>query len=165
MVYDCCRELGIIWESARYVILGDDILFGDSELAQAYRMRLLSLGVSVSLEKTLVSNDTFEFAKRWFHKGEEITPFPVSAVIDTYKSVPLLVSALYGEQRRGLIPRSGIPGAVESLYSRLGYRRKICSSVGILAKRCILSAQFSDGTLGAAQFISELLGGPQSVSL
>jgi hypothetical protein len=165
VVYDCCRELGILWESARYVVLGDDILIGDPELAQAYRSRLSSLGVSVSVEKTLVSFDTFEFAKRWFHKGEEITPFPVSAVIDTYKSVPLLVSALYGEQRRGLVPQSGIPGAVESLYARLGFRRKICSSVRVQAQHCVLSAQFSDGTLGAAQFLSELLGGPQSVNL
>lgn len=165
VVYDCCRSLGILWESARYVILGDDILFGDRELASAYRARLSSLGVAVSVEKTLVSKDTFEFAKRWFHKGEEVTPFPVSAVIDTYKSIALVVSALYGEQRRGLVPRSGIPGAVGSLYARLGYRRSICASVVTMAERCVLSAKFSDGTLGAAEFISELLGVPQSVNL
>jgi hypothetical protein len=64
VVFDCCRELGIPWSSARYVVLGDDILIGDPRIASAYRSRLLSLGVEVSLEKTLVSSDTFEFAKR-----------------------------------------------------------------------------------------------------
>jgi hypothetical protein len=165
VVYDCCRELRIPWKTAQYVILGDDVLIGSADLAMAYRHRIADLGVVVSVEKTLVSQDTFEFAKRYFHRGEEITPFPVSSVIDTYKSIPLLVSALKGETRRDLNPVSGIPGAVGSLYRRLHKSSSFVKKVEAEARLCELSVEFSNGSLGALEFISELLGESQSASL
>jgi hypothetical protein len=159
VVFDCCEELGISWKTAQYVILGDDVLIGDSRLAAAYRSRIYSLGVEVSIEKTLVSCDTLEFAKRYIHKGEEITPFPLSAVVDTYKSIPLVVSALVGEERRDLVPKCGIPGAVESLYRYLGHSRADQRRVLAQATDIELSVRFSNGSLTAGEFLSKLLGG------
>jgi len=164
VMYDSCRELGMDWSTAKYVILGDDVLVGDASLAFAYQARLASLGVVVSLEKTLVSQNTFEFAKRYFHKGMEVTPFPVSAVVDTWKCIPLLVSALFGEQRRSLVPRSGIPGAVGSLYSRLHKSSAFCKKAVAEATRCELGLLYSNGSLGAMEFLSVLLG-PESAGL
>lgn len=164
-MYDCCRELRIPWKSAQYVILGDDILIGSVDLALAYRHRISDLGVEVSIQKTLVSQDTFEFAKRYFHRGEEITPFPISAVVDTYQSIPLLVSALAGELKRDLCPMSGIPGAVGSLYRRLHKSSAFVKKVELEAYRCELSVNFSNGSLGALEFISKLLGESQSAGL
>jgi len=63
----------------QYRILGDDIVIRDSAVAGAYRTVMADLGVVISPEKTLVSRDTFEFAKRLFHQGTEITAFPVAA--------------------------------------------------------------------------------------
>jgi len=40
---------------------------------------MTSLGVNISKDKTLVSKDTFEFAKRLFHQNEEVTGFPLAA--------------------------------------------------------------------------------------
>lgn len=158
VMYDACAELGVSWSSARYVILGDDVLVGDPDLARAYKARIESLGVVISVEKTLVSDETLEFAKRYIHQGEEITPFPVSAVVDTYKSVALLVSALYGERRRNLEPRSGIPGAVYNLHRRLHFRRRACRLAMEEATRVQTALRYADGSLTAKEFLIELLG-------
>lgn len=39
----------------------------------------------------------------------------MSALVDNVKSVALLVSAMHGELRKGLIPYHGVPGAVQDL--------------------------------------------------
>lgn len=165
VMYDSCRELRIPWRSARYVILGDDVLVGDHDLARAYQQRILDLGVEVSLEKTLVSVDTFEFAKRYFHKGEEITPFPLSSVIDNLKSIPLLVSAIRGESRRGMLAQGGTPEAVGNLFSRLHYSARACSRAVVRARECELGLRFSEGSLGALDLVSQLLGESKSAVL
>jgi hypothetical protein len=159
VVYDSCKELGIPWASAQYVILGDDVLFGDPVLAEAYRRRIESLGVPVSLEKTLVSRDTLEFAKRYVHQGEEITPFPISAVVDTAQNVSLLVSALYGEQKRALVPRSGIPGAVYQLYRTYLHRNpRSCRKARDEAVRVLAGLDYSSGHLTRREFLGILAG-------
>jgi len=47
-----------------YIILGDDIVVYDDAVAQAYIRVIGKLGVELSLAKTHVSRDTYEFAKR-----------------------------------------------------------------------------------------------------
>lgn len=110
-MYDCCKSLGIKWETAQYVILGDDILIGSKTLAEAYRHRIQDLGVQVSEPKTFISKDTCEFAKRLIHRGKEITPFPVGSLVDNWKTVDLFTGILVGEERRNLRLES-IPDAV-----------------------------------------------------
>jgi hypothetical protein len=39
---------------------------------------MTDLGIEISPTKTLVSRDTFEFAKRFFFKGTEVTGFPIN---------------------------------------------------------------------------------------
>jgi len=164
VMYDSCRELRTPWRTSKYVVLGDDVLVGDAALAWAYRSRLESLGVEVSVEKTLISQRGFEFAKRYFLDGREVTPFPVSAVVDTWRMIPLLVSALYGERRRSLVPQSGIPGAVRSLYDRLHQSSKLSRRAECEAARCVLGLEYASGSLGAIEFLSGLIG-PQSAGL
>jgi len=52
------------------------------------------LGVEYSLAKTHRSNNFFEFAKRLYYKGIEITPFPVSALKECGKSSLSLTTLL-----------------------------------------------------------------------
>lgn len=59
-----------------YLLLGDDIVIRDDDVARRYRSVLELLGVEISATKTLVSKDTFEFAKKVYHKGEDISPIP-----------------------------------------------------------------------------------------
>jgi hypothetical protein len=63
-----------------YRILGDDIVIRNNEVAVQYQLILKQLGVEISKTKTLISKETFEFAKRLFHKGVEVTAFPVHGI-------------------------------------------------------------------------------------
>jgi len=80
VVYYCSRELGVNWSNVPYVLLGDDIVIADRAIAEKYMETLTSLGVEFSLQKTHISPHMFEFAKRTFHKGVEVSPFPISAL-------------------------------------------------------------------------------------
>jgi len=157
VVYDCCRELGIPFSSAKYVLLGDDILIGDEGLASAYRSRLKSLGVEISALKTLESFTTLEFAKRYVHMGEEVSPFPLSVISSSYKSVPLVVAGILGEGKKGLIPSSGVSGSVGELFRALRHRAADCRRAENEARKCEYSHRFSQGSLEARTYILHLL--------
>jgi hypothetical protein len=64
-----------------YRVLGDDVVIRNASVADSYRQVITSFGIGISIEKTLVSKDTFEFAKRFFFQGQEVTAFPVSALV------------------------------------------------------------------------------------
>jgi len=80
-----------------YMLLGDDIVIHHDEVACHYRDIIHSLGVEISEVKTHISKDSFEFAKRWFSRGVEVSPFPIAGVFETMKSWPLLVELLSHE--------------------------------------------------------------------
>lgn len=62
-----------------YILLGDDIVIANEAVAIEYQKIIQELGVSISAAKSHVSNDTFEFAKRWHQAGTEITGIQLSA--------------------------------------------------------------------------------------
>jgi len=64
----------------RYALLGDDIVIADEKVAVKYQELLQSIGVDISIEKTLFSNNgSLEFAKRFYTKGLSVDLSPVSA--------------------------------------------------------------------------------------
>lgn len=148
------------------MLLGDDILIGDPDLGEEYRRVLPLIGVEYSPMKTYISPEMGEFAKRYLYRGEEVTPFPVSSVVDNLGSIPLIVATLEGELRKGLIPRSGIPGAVRSLLTITAPSRGIPPVGGFWdprglmwedqAKACYVSSQFLRGSLSAQNLISAM---------
>jgi len=60
-----------------------------------------TLGVEVSVLKTHESRDFFEFAKRLFYKGEEVSPFPISALQEISNKFYLVVSLLVELESKG----------------------------------------------------------------
>jgi hypothetical protein len=50
--------------TAKYVLLGDDIVIADANIAREYKEIMMDLGVEISVSKTHTSDHTFEFAKR-----------------------------------------------------------------------------------------------------
>jgi len=64
IIFTLCKELGIPFKDAKYFLLGDDVIIGDSRLGDAYLAQIRSLGVDVSFAKTHISTTTLEFAKR-----------------------------------------------------------------------------------------------------
>lgn len=84
-----------------YSLLGDDIVIYSKPVGETYKLVMNSLGVEIQPDKSLVSEDTFEFAKRIFYKEEEITAFPLAAVIANHKSVSALWSVTLTARKRG----------------------------------------------------------------
>lgn len=63
--------------------MGDDIVIRDDLVAASYRRVLQDFGIEISKAKTLVSSDTFEFAKRIFYDGTEVTGFPLNGLVES----------------------------------------------------------------------------------
>jgi hypothetical protein len=64
-----------------YVLLGDDIVIASNEVADSYKEICNQLDIPFSPMKTHTSLHSYEFAKRWVHKGHEVSPYPISGLI------------------------------------------------------------------------------------
>lgn len=73
---------GLTTRFTNYALLGDDIVIANDAVAREYRAILSDLGVSISEQKTHVSPDTFEFAKRWIQRGVEVTGAPMGSLFE-----------------------------------------------------------------------------------
>jgi len=91
-------------EDLPYRLLGDDIVIMDKELASSYLEVMTELGVEISKVKTHVGENLFEFAKRFYYKGSEITQFPITALVENINIYPLLAQALESAKERGFLP-------------------------------------------------------------
>jgi hypothetical protein len=78
----------------RYALLGDDIVIADAAVAEQYRTLLSELDVSISETKTHVSEDTYEFAKRWVHRGIEVTGAPLGSLFEAVRFRKSVTSGL-----------------------------------------------------------------------
>lgn len=91
--FACCNK-----NYNRYRIIGDDVVICDESVAIRYRDYMTELGVKISKQKSIISPHSYEFAKRLFHKGEEISPLQtklVKAAITEWTFVPQLFQNLY----------------------------------------------------------------------
>jgi hypothetical protein len=96
-------------------------VIADESVAQSYKTVMTDLGVGINLSKTLVSNDTYEFAKRIVHRGTEITAFPLSAMIANHKSIAALWSVTLVARERGFaLDSTSIPGFVADFQRKCG---------------------------------------------
>lgn len=59
------------------------------------------LDMPISEAKTHVSLDTLEFAKRWYHKGVEVTGFSIGGLLSTYKRYSTLYEFIENQQHHG----------------------------------------------------------------
>jgi hypothetical protein len=104
-----------------YTLLGDDIVIADDSVAMQYRVLLSQLDMPISEAKTHVSVDTFEFAKRWIHKGEEVTGFSIAGLGNVWKRYSLLHNYLATQQDHGWnLTLDQHPGLVSDIYRFYG---------------------------------------------
>lgn len=104
-----------------YMLLGDDIVIANKAVADKYIDIMSVLGVGISLHKTHASKDTYEFAKRWIHKGIEISPIPLRGLISSRMRYNLITPLIY--HIIGHMPAKrycSVPGLVYDFYVRLG---------------------------------------------
>jgi hypothetical protein len=110
-----------------YILLGDDIVIGGDKLAAAYRDMMSHFGVDISEHKSHVSKDTYEFAKRWYHRRIEYSGIQVSAFMETWTNYTLLYNTIRQYLDRGFIPYrfTSIAEMVYALLLSFGvYHRK-----------------------------------------
>lgn len=87
--------------TAKYKLLGDDIVIFDDDLAYEYQKLINLLGVEINLSKSFISKNYFEFAKRIFKPKKEISPFPLGSVNDSIGSISCLIEMIKSAQRKG----------------------------------------------------------------
>jgi len=104
-----------------YMILGDDLVIGDDEVALRYQAIMTTLGVDINEQKSHVSEDTYEFAKRWIHKGTEITGAPMRALLEVESNISAAIGFLESLRRFWGSPylesRAVIAGLVQATTS------------------------------------------------
>nr|QDH89648.1 MAG: RNA-dependent RNA polymerase [Mitovirus sp.] len=91
-----------------YVLLGDDIVIYNDAVAKRYKEIICSLGVDCSPTKSHVSSNTYEFAKRWFHFGIEVSPVPLKGLLANSGNPVLLFQDLLDLVYKGRGPKSVI---------------------------------------------------------
>jgi hypothetical protein len=79
----------------RYILLGDDIVINNDKVARKYISIMTKLGVDISLQKTHVSKNTYEFAKRWYHHRVEITGLPLRGILSNLNNHTIVFQQLY----------------------------------------------------------------------
>jgi len=62
----------------------------------------------------------FEFAKRYYFKGDEVTPLPVAAISSSWRSIGLLVAEMATFERKGLFTRHGLERTIADLHRFFG---------------------------------------------
>nr|UYL95350.1 MAG: RNA-dependent RNA polymerase [Baoshan Mitov tick virus 1] len=95
LVVHWCAHLEGVSNFDQYIILGDDIVIKHDKIAKRYIKVIEKLGVDISLSKTHVSKDTYEFAKRWIKGPIEITGLPSRGIISNFKSPNIVFTILY----------------------------------------------------------------------
>lgn len=81
LIHIAGRRCGIPSVDPYYQILGDDIVISHDALAKEYQRLIKELGVSISQPKTHISTDMFEFAKRWYLRGNEVSGIPIKGFL------------------------------------------------------------------------------------
>lgn len=68
-------------QEGHYIMLGDDIVIAGEKLARKYQSIITMLGVEISEPKSFESQDFYEFAKKCYYKGVDVTPLHIGAVL------------------------------------------------------------------------------------
>jgi hypothetical protein len=102
IVQYCAHLGGLEGWFERYAVVGDDVVIYHDEVAKRYLAVVTGLGISVSMEKSIVSeNGVFEFCKRLVTPGGDASGVPIKLIYQTFR-FPLDSGALLRHlDRRG----------------------------------------------------------------
>jgi len=111
-----------------YIILGDDIVITHDSVATEYLRIMKELGVDISIPKSHISVNVYEFAKRLYLDGKEITGIQVRGFYPNLNKYHLIYQMLFTLiYERGYIPKCDdkmIPELVALLYKMIGLNKR-----------------------------------------
>lgn len=71
------KRAGLTLPFNDYALLGDDIVLTNGSVVKHYQELINSVGGTFSKDKSHTSSQMYEFAKRWFLQGVEVTGAPI----------------------------------------------------------------------------------------
>lgn len=89
-----------------YVVLGDDISINHDAVAQSYLAVMQTLGVSINMSKSIISNDLVEFAKRWVTREYDLSPLGPGNILVTLREPYFLGTLVSEAERKGFFKDS-----------------------------------------------------------
>jgi len=93
IVWMAMARSNVSWYPGLYLVLGDDIVIADKAVALSYLEIMKEIGCPINLSKSLVSqNGSFEFAKRFVHKGIDVSPVSWRELFVSYVDVSVLLA-------------------------------------------------------------------------
>ncbi|DAC76947.1 RNA-dependent RNA polymerase [Entomophthora muscae mitovirus 8] len=118
-----------------YRLLGDDIVIRNDAVANSYLKLMEHLGVEISSAKTLISENSFEFAKRFWLNGEEVTGYPIAGLLNTFTRWSEFLQVTREASRRGYDSLITIPGRkFRDLFTSLHFADP-CKKTKVLTSR------------------------------
>jgi len=97
LVFKAAKAAKRNWKRVPYMLLGDDIVIANDHVKEEY-LKLLELwGIPFNPEKTHSSPYGFEFAKQVRLNGVNVTPFPISALLDRKRQLLNAIGIIYEE--------------------------------------------------------------------
>jgi hypothetical protein len=152
IVQYCAKQAGVAGWFDLYALLGDDIVIGHSGVARKYVLFMAKVGVPLNRHKSIAGrNLSFEFAKRFFWRGEDLTPLPLSGFTSGWLGLSAVPEILAQLKARGL------KVSLYSVYRYVGIGFKQASGV----ENKLLSTM--SGRARALWLMLSLPGGPFSV--
>jgi hypothetical protein len=87
-----------------YALLGDDIVIANEAVAKAYyALMTVELGVEINLDKSLVSSNTFEFAKQIIKGDQNLSPIGPRNLLLATKSPLGILSLIVDLLNKGVV--------------------------------------------------------------
>lgn len=129
LVQQAAHQTGWVGWYPWYALLGDDIVILGETVAARYKVLCSDLGVTIGLAKSLESsNGSFEFAKRFYFRGEDCSPTSIREYWVALSSLPAFAELVgrWKAQNPGLRIADVLRGA------KYGYH-----SVGKLTQRMV----------------------------
>lgn len=115
-----------------YMILGDDIVIYHDEVANMYQHIMKELDVGISIPKSCISSNMYEFAKRIFLDGREITGIQIGGMYNNINKYHLIYQSVYDIiYNRNYTPPGfmSIPDLMQYLYLILDRTEKQAANI------------------------------------
>jgi hypothetical protein len=113
-----------------YAVLGDDVVIADRLVAREYLRIMKTIGVEISLAKSLVSKDgSLEFAKRTWIRGRDVSPVSLAEMLVALRSLGALAELVNKNMKFGVIRVSSVARFCGFGYRNLG-RLPVALGVG-----------------------------------
>jgi len=133
-----------------YQILGDDIVIYHDEVAKEYQRLMKELEVDISIPKSNISSEMYEFAKRVIIKGREVTGIQIRGLLENHSKYHLLYQMVYEIiYSRGYTPVrfQTIPDLLYLMMKNIGMKEKFALNIKSRVTTLHAFNKFLDGNI------------------